>query len=215
MHVGRQLRGGVSQERTAALALLCPLNPNAFFDMSFRPSPLPTLLMRQASSSPRASAQATPAPCKASPHCPPKPCAVALRPRQAGRPPQQRPCLHRRCAANPPPGPLTRRPQALARMAPRDYDVCVLGAGMYGSRAAADLLRLAAEAGMPLRLALAGRSLERLEAARTHVLQLVALDGNGQPGMALLPGADASDAGAMAELAASTRVLVNGMPMIE
>ena len=85
---------------------------------------------------------------------------------------------------------------------------------MYGTRAAADLLRLAAEAGTPLRLALAGRSRERLAAARAHVLELAG-PGAADAELALIDGCEACDTASMARLATSTRVLINCTPIIQ
>jgi saccharopine dehydrogenase (NAD+, L-lysine-forming) len=78
--------------------------------------------------------------------------------------------------------------------AARDFDLVLFGATSFVGRLAADYLRGAAP---EARIALAGRSLQRLQEVR---------ESNGAPEWALLV-ADTDDAGSLARLPAATCVL--------
>ena len=95
-------------------------------------------------------------------------------------------------------------------MSEREHDIVLFGATSFVGRLTADYLRTAAPAGV--RVALAGRSAERLEELRGSL-------GADWPVLV----ADTADAGALRRLAASTRVLATtvgpyrryGLPLVE
>src|SRR6185437_13101066 len=95
-------------------------------------------------------------------------------------------------------------------MSEREHDIVLFGATSFVGRLTADYLRTAAPAGV--RVALAGRSAERLEELRGSL-------GADWPVLV----ADTADAGALRRLAASTRVLATtvgpyrryGLPVVE